>query len=69
VDPGHTTADRLTILDAALARIPYQYRYGTPILIGSDSTGCTHALVAMTVPAHRRLNLACRVNAEAPCPV
>jgi DDE family transposase len=43
---SNTTADHITVLDRALAQIPDQYRYGTPILIRSDSAGCTHGLLA-----------------------
>lgn len=34
------------MLDLALAQIPDAYRHGTPILIRSDSAGCTHGLLA-----------------------
>jgi Transposase DDE domain group 1 len=43
---SNTTADHITVLDAALTQIPDQYRHGTPILIRSDSAGCTHGLLA-----------------------
>jgi hypothetical protein len=43
---SNTTADHITVLDAALAQIPDVYRHGTPILIRSDSAGCTHGLLA-----------------------
>jgi Transposase DDE domain group 1 len=43
---SNTTADHITVLDDALAQIPDAYRYGTPILIRSDSAGCTHGLLA-----------------------
>jgi hypothetical protein len=43
---SNTTADHIAVLDLALAQIPDQYRYGTPILIRSDSAGCTHGLLA-----------------------
>jgi hypothetical protein len=42
---SNTTADHITILDRALAQIPDAYRHGTPILIRSDSAGCTHGLL------------------------
>jgi hypothetical protein len=43
---SNTTADHITVLDQALAQIPDQYRHGTPILIRSDSAGCTFGLLA-----------------------
>jgi len=38
---SNTTADHITVLDQALAQIPDAHRYGTPILVRSDSAGCT----------------------------
>jgi DDE family transposase len=43
---SNTTADHITVLDQALAQIPDHHRHGTPILIRSDSAGCTHGLLA-----------------------
>lgn len=43
---SNTTADHITVLDQALAQIPDHYRHGVPILIRSDSAGCTHRLLA-----------------------
>jgi hypothetical protein len=43
---SNTTADHITVLDRALAQIPDAHRYGTPILIRSDSAGCTQGLLA-----------------------
>jgi hypothetical protein len=43
---SNTTADHITVLDAALAQIPDTHRYGTEILIRSDSAGCTHGFLA-----------------------
>jgi hypothetical protein len=43
---SNTTADHITVLDDALAQIPDAHRHGTPILIRSDSAGCTHGLLA-----------------------
>lgn len=43
---SNTTADHITVLDDALAQIPDQFRHGTPILIRSDSAGCTQGLLA-----------------------
>jgi hypothetical protein len=43
---SNTTADHITVLDQALAQIPDVHRYGTPILIRSDSAGCTQGFLA-----------------------
>jgi hypothetical protein len=43
---SNTTADHITVLDRALQQIPDAHRYGTPILIRSDSAGCTHGFLA-----------------------
>jgi hypothetical protein len=43
---SNTTADHVTVLDAALAQIPDAYRHGTDILIRSDSAGCTQGFLA-----------------------
>lgn len=43
---SNTTADHITVLDQALVQIPDAYRYGTPILIRSDSAGCTYGFLA-----------------------
>ncbi|WP_433076612.1 IS1380 family transposase [Dactylosporangium sp. CA-052675] len=42
---SNTTADHITVLDDALTQIPDHMRHGTPILIRSDSAGCTHGLL------------------------
>jgi hypothetical protein len=42
---SNTTADHITVLDAALTQIPDGYRYGTSILIRSDSAGCTQGFL------------------------
>jgi hypothetical protein len=42
---SNTTADHITVLDQALAQIPDAHRYGTPILVRSDSAGCTHGFL------------------------
>jgi DDE family transposase len=42
---SNTTADHITVLDQALQQIPDVHRYGTPILIRSDSAGCTHGFL------------------------
>jgi hypothetical protein len=43
---SNTTADHITVLDQAVAQIPGHYRHRVPILIRSDSAGCTHGLLA-----------------------
>ena len=42
---SNTTSDHITVLDQALAQIPDAHRYGTPILIRSDSAGCTQGFL------------------------
>ncbi|MER6327716.1 IS1380 family transposase, partial [Streptomyces coelicoflavus] len=42
---SNTTADHIIVLDQALTQIPDAHRHGTPILIRSDSAGCTHGLL------------------------
>jgi hypothetical protein len=43
---SNTTADHITVLGDALTQIPDVHRHGTPILIRSDSAGCTQGLLA-----------------------
>jgi hypothetical protein len=43
---SNTAADHITVLDAALAQIPDQHRYGTPILVRADTAGCTREFLA-----------------------
>lgn len=43
---SNTTADHVTVLDAALAQIPDVHRHGTEVLIRSDSAGCTYGFLA-----------------------
>jgi hypothetical protein len=43
---SNTTADHVTVLDAALAQIPDAHRHGNPVLIRSDSAGCTQGFLA-----------------------
>jgi Transposase DDE domain group 1 len=43
---SNTTADHITVLDQALAQLPDAHRYGTEILVRSDSAGCTHGFLA-----------------------
>jgi hypothetical protein len=42
---SNATADHITVLDQALQQIPDAHRYGTPILIRSDSAGCTQGFL------------------------
>jgi len=42
---SNTTADHITVLDQAFTQIPDAHRYGTPILIRSDSAGCTQGFL------------------------
>jgi hypothetical protein len=42
---SNTTADHITVLDAALHQIPDAHRHGTPILIRSDSAGRTQGFL------------------------
>lgn len=43
---SNTTADHITVLDAAVEQIPDTHRHGTEILIRSDSAGCTQGFLA-----------------------
>ena len=43
---SNTTADHITVLDAALTQIPDAHRHGTPILIRADTAGVTHGFLA-----------------------
>jgi hypothetical protein len=43
---SNTAADHITVLDRALDQIPEPHRYGSPILIRSDSAGSSHAFLA-----------------------
>jgi hypothetical protein len=42
---SNTTADHITVLDQALQQLPDAHRYGTQILIRSDSAGCTQGFL------------------------
>jgi Transposase DDE domain group 1 len=44
---SNTTEDHITVLDQALAQIPDAHRYGTEILIRSDSAGCTQGFLGL----------------------
>jgi hypothetical protein len=43
---SNTTADHISVLEQALAQIPEVHRYGTEVLIRSDSAGCTAGFLA-----------------------
>jgi hypothetical protein len=43
---SNTAADHITVLGRALQQIPDAYRYGSPILIRSDSAGSSHEFLA-----------------------
>ncbi|MEU4640628.1 hypothetical protein [Micromonospora sp. NPDC023814] len=42
---SNTTADHITVRDAALAQTPDAHRYGTEIPFRSDSAGCMYGLL------------------------
>ena len=46
---ANNAADHIAVLDAALAQIPEQYRFGTPILVRTDTAGATKAFLAHIV--------------------
>ncbi len=43
---SNTAADHISVLDAALAQIPDAHRHGTPVLVRTDTAGCTKAFLA-----------------------
>ena len=43
---ANTAADHIQIIDEALAQIPDQHRYGTPILVRADGAGATKTWLA-----------------------
>lgn len=43
---SNTAADHIDVLDAALAQIPDEHRHGTPVLVRTDTAGCTRAFLA-----------------------
>jgi Transposase DDE domain group 1 len=51
---SNTTADHVTVLDQALLQIPEVHRYGTEILIRSDSAGCTRGFLAHIRSLHEQ---------------
>ncbi len=46
---ANIAADHIAVLDAALAQIPDQHRFGTPILVRADTAGTTKAFLAHIV--------------------
>ena len=43
---ANTAADHIDVLDQALTQIPDAYRHGHPILVRTDTAGCTRAFLA-----------------------
>ncbi len=43
---ANTAADHITLLDAALAQIPDEYRHGWPVLVRADGAGASKAFLA-----------------------
>jgi flavin-binding protein dodecin len=43
---SNTAADHIEVLDTALAQIPDAHRHGGPVLVRTDTAGCTHAFLA-----------------------
>ena len=43
---NNTAADRMAVLDLALAQLPEAHRHGTPILVRADTAGCTREFLA-----------------------
>ena len=43
---SNTAADHITVLDQALTQIPDAHRHGVPILVRTDTAGCTKAFLA-----------------------
>ena len=46
---ANNAADHIAVLDAALAQIPDEHRFGTPILVRADTAGATKAFLAHLV--------------------
>lgn len=42
---SNTAADHITVLDQALAQIPDHMRHGVPLLVRTDTAGCTRAFL------------------------
>jgi hypothetical protein len=58
---SNTTADHIIVLDRALQQIPDAHRHGTPLLIRSDSAGCTQGFLTH-IRALRTLGLDTRFS-------
>jgi hypothetical protein len=58
---ANTAADHIIVLDQALAQIPDAHRHGTPILIRTDTAGCTKAFLAH-IRAQRALGVSCEFS-------
>ena len=43
---SNTAADHVEVIDAGLAQIPGEHRYGAPILVRADGAGCSKAWLA-----------------------
>jgi hypothetical protein len=43
---ANTAADHVEVTDLALAQIPDEHRYGTPILVRADGAGCSKVWLA-----------------------
>ncbi len=43
---SNTAADHIAVLDQALEQIPDEHRHGVPVLIRTDTAGCTHDFLA-----------------------
>ena len=43
---SNTAADHIEVLDAALAQIPDAHRHGAPVLVRTDTAGCTQAFLS-----------------------
>jgi hypothetical protein len=43
---SNTAVDHIEVLDAALAQVPDEHRHGAPILVRTDTAGCTHVFLA-----------------------
>ncbi|MGH4034146.1 IS1380 family transposase [Actinomycetota bacterium Odt1-20B] len=51
---ANTAGDHITVIDDALAQIPDAHRYGTDILIRTDSAGCSRQFLAHIRPLRER---------------
>lgn len=51
---ANTAADHISVLDQALAQLPDHLRHGTPILIRTDTAGCTKAFLAHIRDQHEQ---------------